>query len=367
MKQGIFLGLMTLLLLMCRPGRAETLLFLGDLHLTAQDGALSEVLDAVCRAAREADALILLGDSANNGRPEEHKRVAAFLTRVRAETGRPVYVLPGNHDLSGRIGQADFAALYEDFGYAQAAYRHDSSLSYAVQTAGSTWLVMLDLNRYEGSGGQGQADAYGWVPDSLLAWLEDVFSKIGGGRNAVVCAHYPIQPVLTETVADGEKLFVLLERQDVRLYLCGHRHLHETWQGGSVRQITVGMPQSDPCCLGRLQKGKNGWSYTLQPLFEEGDAFFEARREETRQLGLRMALGSLRGTPYDGSQEVAEWFAQVFCLYMEGRLSEHRDRLLADESCEKWRQAGVRQAPGPWIISILENTGESVWELWGSE
>ena len=52
---------------------------------------------------------------------------------------------------------------------------------------------------------------------------------------------------------------------------------------------------------------------------------------------------------------------------MEGRLSEHRDRLLADESCEKWRQAGVRQAPGPWIISILENTGESVWKLWGSE
>ena len=367
MKQGIFLGLMTLLLLLCRPGRAETLLFLGDLHLTAQDGALSEVLDAVCRAAREADALILLGDSANNGRPEEHRRVTAFLTRVRQETGRPVYVLPGNHDLSGRIGQADFSALYEDFGYAQAAYRHDSSLSYAVQTAGNTWLVMLDLNRYEGSGGQGQADAYGWVSDSLLAWLEDVFSKIGGGRNAVVCAHYPIQPVLTETVADGEKLFALLERQDVRLYLCGHRHLHETWQGGGVRQITVGMPQSDPCCLGRLQKGENGWSYTLQPLFDEGDAFFETRREETRQLGLRMALGSLRGTPYEDGQEVAEWFAQVFCLYMEGRLSEHRDRLLADESCEKWRQAGVRQAPGPWIISILENTGESVWKLTGTE
>ena len=101
MKQGIFLGLLTLLLLMCRPGRAETLLFLGDLHLTAQDGALSEVLDAICRAAGEADALILLGDSANNGRPEEHRRVAAFLKRVREETGRPVYVLPGNHDLSG--------------------------------------------------------------------------------------------------------------------------------------------------------------------------------------------------------------------------------------------------------------------------
>ena len=364
MKQGIMLVFLVPLLLFCRRCCAETFLFLGDLHLTAQEEALAEVLDAVRQAAREADALILLGDNANNGRPEEHRRAATFLTRVQEETGCPVYVLPGNHDLSGRVGLADFASLYAGFGYTQAAYRHDASLSYAVRTAENTWLIMLDLNAYNE---REQADAYGRVTGELLSWLDTVLTRTGGGRNAVVCAHYPIQPVLTETVADGEKLFVLLEERDVRLYMCGHRHLHETWLGGGIRQITVGMPQSDPCCLGRLQKEETGWSYTLQPLFDEGNAYFEARREETRQLGLNMALGSLRGTPYEGDQEVAEWFAQVFCLYMEGRLNEHRERLLADESCEKWRQAGVRQAPGPWIISILENTGESVWELWISE
>ena len=362
MRQGIALGLLLVLLLLCRHGRAETFLFLGDLHLTAEAGALQEVLDAVRQAADGADALILLGDNANNGRPEEHRRVAAFLSRVQQETGCPVYTLPGNHDLSGRIGQADFASLYAPFGYARAAFCDETSLSYALRTSGNTWLIMLDLNSCNE---RGQADAFGCVSEELLSWLDHVLTEIGGGRNAVVCAHYPVQPLLTETVADGEKLFALLERENVRLYVCGHRHLHETYLGGGIRQITVGMPQSDPCCLGRLRMNENGWSYTLQPLFDEEDALYLARREETRQMGLRMALGSLQGTAFEGDQEIAEWFAEAFCLYTEGRLSEHRERLLADERCEKWRRAGIRQVTGPWIISMLENMRESVWTLKG--
>ena len=362
MRQGIALGLMLLALLLSCRGRAETILFLGDLHLTADESALNEVLNAVQRAADGADALVLLGDNANNGRPEEHRRVAAFLSRVQQETGCPVYTLPGNHDLSGRIAPMEFASYYAPFGYARAAFRDESSLSYAVRTAGGTWLIMLDLNLCDR---RGQSDAYGCVTDRLLAWLESVFGQIGGGQDAVVCAHYPIQPVLTETVADGDRLFALLEKHGVRLYLCGHRHLHETYQGWTLRQITVGMPQSDPCCLGRLCLEEDGWSYTLQPLFSGEDAFFLARREETRQMGLTMALGSLRGTPYEGDTEIAEWYTEAFCLYLEGRLESHRERLLADERCEKWRGAGIRQATGPWIISILENTGESVWGLEG--
>ncbi len=363
MRQGIALGLMMLFLLLCRQSRAETILFLGDLHLTAEESALNEVLNAVQKAADGADALVLLGDNANNGRPEEHRRVAAFLKRVQQETGCPVYTLPGNHDLSGRIRQNDFVSFYAPYGYARAAYRDEHSLSYAAKTKGNTWLIMLDLNHYDE---RSQADAYGFVSDELLTWLDGVFEQIGGGRNAVVCAHYPIQPVLTETVTDGEKLFALLERQDVRLYLCGHRHLHETYMGGSIRQITVGMPQSDPCCMGQLRLEQDGWTYTLQPLFDREDAYFLARQEETRQMGLTMALGSLRGTPYEGEQEIAEWFTEVFSLYLEGSLGEHRERLLSDERCEKWRSAGIRQVTGPWIISMLENMRESVWRLDGN-
>ena len=363
MKQGIALGILLLLLVLwCRHGRAETFLVMSDLHLRAESGTLEEVLSAVRNAAKEADALILLGDNANNGKPEEHRRVAAFLQSVRKEAGCPVYAMPGNHDLSGRMSREEFVSLYRNFGYAQAAFRSGTSLSYAVRTAGGAWLIMLDLNRY---GERGQADAYGCAFKELLAWLEETLTKTGGGRNTVICAHYPIQPVLTETVTDGEKLFALLQRHGVRLYLCGHRHLHETYRGGGIRQITVGMPQNDPCCLGRLQLQEDGWSYTLQPLFGEDDPYYRARREDTREMGMLMSLGSLRGTPYEGSTEIAEWFTEAFCLYTEGRLSGSRERLLGDERAEKWRQAGIRQATGPWIISVLENMGENVWELTG--
>ena len=128
------------------------------------------------------------------------------------------------HDIDPkRITPEDFVAVIEIPKGSKKKYELDKE----------TGLIMLDLNRYDE---RSQADAYGFVSDELLSWLDVVFEKIGGGQNAVVCAHYPIQPVLTETVTDGEKLFALLERQNVRLYLCGHRHLHETYLGGSIRR-----------------------------------------------------------------------------------------------------------------------------------
>ena len=59
MRQGIALGLMLLALLLSCRGRAETILFLGDLHLTADESAMNEVLNAVQSAADGADALVL--------------------------------------------------------------------------------------------------------------------------------------------------------------------------------------------------------------------------------------------------------------------------------------------------------------------
>ena len=56
MRQGIALGLMLLALLLSCRGRAETILFLADLHLTADESALNEVLNAVQGAADGADA-----------------------------------------------------------------------------------------------------------------------------------------------------------------------------------------------------------------------------------------------------------------------------------------------------------------------
>ena len=357
MKQGIGMTVLLLLLALTQKARAEKLMIISDLHLTqGGEEPFSQVLPALILAAQEADAVLLLGDNTNNGRPEEHQRMTAYLAGLAADTGKPIYVLPGNHDLSGRFALKAFADAYADFGYRDAVFRHAGSLSYAAKTPGGTWLVMLDLNRYDE---KEQADAYGWVSDSLLAWLRETLDKTDPAQT-VVCAHYPIQPVLTETVRDGEKLFSLLAREGTRVYLCGHRHTNDTMEAGGVRQITVGMPQGYPCLAGWLENRENRFIYTAEPLFDSEDAWYTRKREETLRLGRQMAEGSLKGTRLEGDEGAVSWFAEAFMAYSDGTLPEKRDALLRDENAEKWRQTPVRYVTRSWIFSLLETGGESV-------
>ncbi len=357
MKQGIGFITLALLLALSTRARAERLMITSDLHLTKEGGeAFVQVLPALMRAVPEADAVIFLGDNTNNGRPEEHGRMAAFLADLSAETAKPVYVLPGNHDLSGRYTREAFAETYGDFGYKDAAFRHPDSLSYAVRTAGGTWLIMLDLDHYDE---KDQADAYGWVSESLLTWLSETLDITGASKTAV-CAHYPIQPVLTETVRDGEKLFALLCSKGVRAYLCGHRHTNDTMEAGGLRQITVGMPQGYPCLTGWLETTEGGFLYTAEPLFGPENAWYAQKREETRLLGRQMAAGSLKDTPLAEDEGAIAWFAEAFMAYSDGTLPQMRDILLRDENAEKWRQTPVRYVTRGWIFSLLETGQESV-------
>ena len=339
------------------PAPAERLLISADLHLTAQEAAQDGALDALLRSARDADGLILLGDITNNGRPEEHRRLAGIL--LEAQASCPVYVLPGNHDISARFGSAAFASLYAPFGFGQAVSRHDASLSYAVRTQAGTLLIMLDLNRTDA---RGQADPYGRVTDSLLAWLSQTLADADPART-VVCAHYPIQPVLTETVADREKLFSLLTGKGVRLYLCGHRHLHGTFQAAGLRQITAGRPENFPFWAGQLTVLPEGFVYTALPLFAPDSPEYLAGRQAAFEGFLQMGRGSLKDTAFSEDDAAADWFARVVLAYQEGRLPEEKAALAADENCEKWRQTPIRYATGRWILSLLDTQAESILEL----
>ena len=214
-KLRMLIAVLTLLLCPAVFADAESLLIVSDLHLTAS-GDHDAMLDAICSKAPGHDAVLLLGDAANSGRPAEHQRFRAFLERLRAEGQPQVFVLPGNHDLSSGFSALDFAVYYDDYGYAQAFSRDASTASYAVRTAGGVCLLMLDTNGYDE---QAQAAYHGRVHPSTLGWLEEVLSGLPEDMPLVVCGHYPILPFTgsgNDDVTNAEALGRLLNRHSAR-------------------------------------------------------------------------------------------------------------------------------------------------------
>ena len=358
-KLRMLIAVLTLLLCPAVFADAESLLIVSDLHLTAS-GDHDAMLDAICSKAPGHDAVLLLGDAANSGRPAEHQRFRAFLERLRAEGQPQVFVLPGNHDLSSGFSALDFAVYYDDYGYAQAFSRDASTASYAVRTAGGVCLLMLDTNGYDE---QAQAAYHGRVHPSTLGWLEEVLSGMPEDMPLVVCGHYPILPFTgsgNDDVTNAEALGRLLNRHSARPYLCGHRHSNYTLYADGLRQITVGTPFSWPAWAGVLETGQDGFDYRVQPLYPEGSPEYTRLREEALSLGQRMASGSLTGTSYEGDAEAMAWFMRVYTASLDGDLPLRRETLLSDENCEKWRKAEVRSMVKPWILSLLENPQEDV-------
>jgi len=71
-------------------------------------GLLRSALAALKARAGELDFLLVPGDLTRDGEYEGHVRVAEFLEQFEKETGIPVAVVPGNHDIDNG-GAADFS------------------------------------------------------------------------------------------------------------------------------------------------------------------------------------------------------------------------------------------------------------------
>ena len=154
------------------------------------------------------DAIIVTGDIANDGRPDEYKLARALLA-----SPHPVLICPGNHDERSayREGLLDEPAPASDRLPINAAHR-----------IGGALFAMCDTSipgRIEGS-----------LRDDTITWLDRLLTDTGPDVPAFVCFHHP--PVLLHSpFLDGirqygeERLATVLERHpQVVAVLCGHAH-----------------------------------------------------------------------------------------------------------------------------------------------
>ncbi|MFC5186917.1 metallophosphoesterase [Actinomadura harenae] len=153
----------------------------------------------------DLDAVLITGDIADHGRPEEYE-----LARELFVSRHPVMVCPGNHD--------DRAA-FREFLLQQPPSK---ALVDEVRHVGGAVVALCDSSvpgRHEGL-----------VQDETLAWLEQVLAETPETTPVLVGFHHP--PVeLHDPYIDGirqfraERLEALAARHpNLVAFLCGHAH-----------------------------------------------------------------------------------------------------------------------------------------------
>jgi len=186
-------------------------LHIGDLHITAAGLPnhldLRRIIDEINRhGAGHLDFVVLPGDTANDGSPDQFQIVRDEMARL----GVPWRAIPGDHDFKPR----SLDAFYQGLGV--------RSLPYAVEVSGCRCLF-LDVV----SDGEGGPDFR--LGSQQLEWLRrQLDAAARDGRNAVVFMHtYPAD------LGDyAETLTALFDQAPVRLVDMGHTHYNELANDG---------------------------------------------------------------------------------------------------------------------------------------
>lgn len=243
-----------------------------DSKLLAQSFA---VLSNAVNEMSEIDAEFVLvpGDLTKDGSLICHQAFAKQLERL-TNSGKKVFVVPGNHDIASAaakrfdgdktekiktISKGEFLEIYSNYGYSQAIYKDENSLSYVAEPVDGLWLLAVDSARYPENdpvndhhpitGAKLYHEEFrkaipedaeareGRVYSNELRWIESMLVKAAEEGKAVilllhhgVVEHWPGQNKLHwEYLLPGyEKLSEFFANYNVRLAFTGHYHSQDT-------------------------------------------------------------------------------------------------------------------------------------------
>lgn len=224
---------------------------ISDCHVSAgrpayrivdTEAALARAIDALLALRPSPDAVILTGDLAYDGRPEEYAVIARELARLPMR----VIAIPGNHDARGPFRDA----LVPRF-----CPTEDPLFLQVAVDLGELVLVGLDTLVPGEDGGA--------LCAKRLAWLEGTLDR-AAGRPVILALHHP--PFATGigfmdriALAEAEKLEALVRRHGrVERVICGHVHrsVQTLWAGtlasiapSTAHQVQLALEAGAPSCF----------------------------------------------------------------------------------------------------------------------
>ena len=159
----------------------------GDRKLLKESREL--LIEALAMIERkDPDFVIVPGDLTKDGTRISHDMFASMIRELEVQ-GIPVFVVPGNHDISNghsysfngdekilveNISPSDYLQIYHDFGYDEALFRDDHSLSYVAEPAEGLWIFGLDPCLYDENDSGHHPHTDGRFKKETLEWIKSI-------------------------------------------------------------------------------------------------------------------------------------------------------------------------------------------------
>lgn len=183
-----------------------------------------------CAESDDCEFVLLSGDLVDNGKSihQEHIDMAAKLEKFEQESGKPVYVVPGNHDygVDCETNLDDFVRVYNHFGFDEALDTLEGTASYTADLNDDYRLIALDSCDPSKSTEDGMSA-------EKLEWVKEQADKAkADGKYPVLMMHHnlldhlPIQRILSRNfiVRFHYTTATLFADWGIKLVFTGHEH-----------------------------------------------------------------------------------------------------------------------------------------------
>lgn len=191
-------------------------------------------------AKNDSDVVLIPGDLTDHGTKEEHAAFAQVLAKFEADSGKRVYVVPGNHDYYGKATPEEFASYYAEFGYNEAIAKDENSASYAVDLDSEYRLLAVD-SCLPGDGISG-------IDEERKVWIEEqAQSAQKDGKKLISMMHHNMlnhfifgDMLHPGGFVDSEiGLPELYAQYNVKYTFTGHTHAHDIKSYTGKNGITI--------------------------------------------------------------------------------------------------------------------------------
>lgn len=183
-----------------------------------------------CAENDDCEFILIPGDLANDGKSnlQQHLDVAEKLKRFEEETGKPVYVIAGNHDIGYDCATTPevFKEVYSEFGYDEALEVVDGNCSYTADIGDNYRLIAADSCDPSKSTEDGlTTDRLSWIVDQAKKAKED-------GKYPILMMHHnlldhlPAQRLISRNFIIRWHLSTaeILADSGIKLVFTGHEH-----------------------------------------------------------------------------------------------------------------------------------------------
>lgn len=404
MKKSLLLIISSLILLSCSQTNVKSndIMIVSDTHFLGDeitshtdkynpinfglDGRVQEaddaILDAIINTANETKpgVLIISGDLTFNGEKQSHIELSERLKEISNKT--QVLVIPGNHDIlscetysfkdgemksCADIDEKEFIQIYHSYGYDQALYKDDNSLSYVYKLNSKQWIFMLDSSMYYQNDFNGFNTVGGYILPDTLSWMENILQKAKEEKISVItCMHHNLA-LHNERFSYGyrinnyEEVISLLTKYDVKLNLSGHLHIQ------SINKVDVNDKEifdiaSNSTSIygntyGYLKTDNNRYDYQNNFLNVKWETDFSqySLNKFIKRYTSRIKDQILKLFSEENADKMCEVLSMINAYYFSGRLSLLKEYLQKNESLINLYKESIEDYDNSYMKTILDD------------